>query len=67
MPFMGTYSSDDYSTGTLAALHGGTTSVIDFILQTQGKSLRHALEEWQYCSKGNAYGDYSFHIVDYRF
>ena len=46
MPFMGTYSSDNYETGTLAALHGGTTMVIDFILQTQGKSLRHALEQW---------------------
>ena len=32
MPFMGTYSSDDYETGTRAALHGGTTMVIDFIL-----------------------------------
>lgn len=36
MPFMGTFSSDNYETGTLAALHGGTTMVIDFILQTQG-------------------------------
>ncbi len=63
MPFMGTYSSDNYSTGTLAALHGGTTSVIDFILQTQGKSLRNALEAWQGRSNGNAYGDYSFHIA----
>ena len=34
MPFMGTFSSDNYETGTLAALHGGTTMVIDFILQT---------------------------------
>ena len=34
MPFMGTFSSDNYETGTLAALHGGTTTVIDFILQT---------------------------------
>ena len=29
MPFMGTFSSDNYETGTLAALHGGTTTVID--------------------------------------
>ncbi len=36
MPFMGTYSSDNYETGTRAALHGGTTMVIDFVLQTQG-------------------------------
>lgn len=63
MPFMGTYSSDDYSTGTLAALHGGTTMVIDFILQTQGKSLYSALEEWQKKSEGRAYGDYSYHMA----
>jgi dihydropyrimidinase len=63
MPFMGTYSSDNYETGTLAALHGGTTMVIDFILQTQGKPLRHALEQWQERSNGNCYGDYSFHMA----
>lgn len=63
MPFMGTYSSDNYETGTRAALFGGTTMVIDFILQTQGKSLRHALEEWQSRSNGNACGDYSFHMA----
>ncbi len=63
MPFMGTFSSDNYETGTLAALHGGTTTVIDFILQTQGKSLYHALEQWQGRSNGNCYGDYSFHMA----
>ncbi len=63
MPFMGTYSSDNYETGTRAALFGGTTMVIDFILQTQGKSLRHALEQWQGRSNGNACGDYSFHMA----
>ncbi len=63
MPFMGTFSSDNYETGTRAALHGGTTMVIDFVLQTQGKSLRHALEQWQGRSNGNCYGDYSFHMA----
>ena len=63
MPFMGTYSSDNYETGTRAALHGGTTTVIDFVLQTQGKSLQHALEQWQSRSKGNCLGDYSFHMA----
>lgn len=63
MPFMGTYSSDNYETGTRAALHGGTTMVIDFILQTQGKSLQYALDEWRGRSTGNAVGDYSFHIA----
>ncbi|MDZ4710816.1 MAG: dihydropyrimidinase [bacterium] len=63
MPFMGTFSSDNYETGTLAALHGGTTMVIDFILQTQGKSLHSALDEWRGRSDGNCYGDYSFHMA----
>ncbi len=63
MPFMGTYSSDNYETGTGAALFGGTTMVIDFILQTQGKSLYDALKEWKGRSDGNAVGDYSFHMA----
>ncbi len=63
MPFMGTYSSDDYETGTRAALFGGTTTVIDFVLQTQGHSLREALGEWQSRATGNVVGDYSFHMA----
>ncbi|MBL4905656.1 MAG: dihydropyrimidinase [Flavobacteriaceae bacterium] len=63
MPFMGTHSSDDYETGTRAALHGGTTMVIDFILQTQGDSLHNALKTWQQKSAGKAVGDYSYHMA----
>jgi len=63
MPFMGTFSSDTYETGTRAALHGGTTTVIDFILQKQGNSLRSAFEEWSGRATGNAVGDYSFHMA----
>ena len=63
MPFMGTYSSDNYETGTRAALYGGTTTVIDFILQTQGKSLQSALNDWKSRSDNNAVGDYSFHMA----
>lgn len=63
MPFMGTFSSDNYETGTLAALHGGTTTVIDFILQKQGNSLKSAYDEWTGRANGNAYGDYSFHMA----
>ncbi|ALW85828.1 phenylhydantoinase [Hymenobacter sedentarius] len=63
MPFMGTFSSDTYETGTRAALHGGTTMVIDFILQKQGNSLRAAFDEWRGRATGNAVGDYSFHMA----
>jgi len=63
MPFMGTSSSDDYENGTRAALFGGTTMVIDFILQTQGDSLKNALKTWQGKSQGKAIGDYSYHMA----
>lgn len=63
MPFMGTFSSDNYESGTRAALFGGTTTVIDFILQKQGNSLQSALEEWRNRSNGNCISDYSFHMA----
>jgi dihydropyrimidinase len=63
MPFMGTFSSDNYETGTRAALFGGTTMVIDFILQKQGNSLQSALDEWRSRSNDNCVGDYSFHMA----
>jgi dihydropyrimidinase len=63
MPFMGTFSSDSYETGTRAALFGGTTMVIDFILQHQGHSLQEALDEWRSRSNHNCVGDYSFHMA----
>lgn len=63
MPFMGTYSSDNYETGTRAALFGGTTMVIDFILQKQGNSLHAALDEWRSRADNNCVGDYSFHMA----
>ena len=63
MPFMGTFSSDNYETGTRAALYGGTTTVIDFILQKQGNTLHAALDEWKSRATDNCVGDYSFHIA----
>jgi dihydropyrimidinase len=63
MPFMGTFSSDNYETGTRAALYGGTTTVIDFVLQSQGRSLYEAYEAWSGRASGNAIGDYGFHMA----
>jgi len=63
MPFKDTFSCDNYETGTLAALHGGTTSVIDFINQKKGESLISAYDEWTGRASGNTYGDYGFHIT----
>jgi dihydropyrimidinase len=62
LPFMGTFSSDDFETGTLAGLHGGTTTIIDFAIQTQGDTLNAAFNQWQEKAKKSV-GDYAFHIA----
>lgn len=63
LPFMGTSSSDDFETGTLAALHGGTTTVIDFAFQSHGKTLHEGLKIWHEKAAGKAVGDYAFHVA----
>jgi dihydropyrimidinase len=63
LPFMGTHASDTFETGTLAGLHGGTTSIVDFAIQTQGDTLKAAIEEWHRKADGNAVGDYAFHCA----
>ena len=62
MPFMGTYSSDDFESGTRAGLAGGTTMVVDFCLPNQGESLLDAIKRWDNKST-RANCDYSFHMA----
>jgi dihydropyrimidinase len=63
MPFGGTVTADDFTTGTVAAAAGGTTCIIDYALQTPGKSLTHALETWQKKAEGKCAIDYGFHVA----
>lgn len=62
MPFMGTYSADDFESGTRAALAGGTTMVVDFALPSPGQGLLDALQMWDNKS-GRAHCDYSYHMA----
>ncbi|MEM8652796.1 MAG: amidohydrolase family protein, partial [Pseudomonadota bacterium] len=62
MPFMGTYSSDDFESGTRAGLSGGTTMVVDFCLPSPGQSLLEAIQMWDNKST-RANCDYSFHMA----
>src|SRR5690606_22214521 len=62
MPFMGTYSTDDFESGTRAALAGGTTMVIDFCLPSPNQSLLEAIRMWDNKST-RASCDYSFHMA----
>lgn len=63
MPFGGTVSADDYEWGTRAAAIGGTTTVIDFCLQTMGRPMAEALEVWRAKAAGKACIDYSLHMA----
>ena len=46
LPFGGTFAKDTFETGTRAAAFGGTTSIVDFAVQSKGKSLRDGLDAW---------------------
>ncbi len=62
MPFMGTTTADDYESGTMAGLTGGTTMVVDFCLPAPGESMLKAYQAWRH--KGEkAAADYSFHMA----
>jgi dihydropyrimidinase len=63
MPFGGTTSADDFQSGTIAAAHGGTTTLIDFAIQYKGQSLRTAFDTWMRKAEGKAAIDYAFHCI----
>jgi dihydropyrimidinase len=63
MPFGGTTSSDDFESGTQAAAFGGTTTLIDFAIQTKGESTLKGLDTWHAKAEGKATIDYAFHMI----
>jgi dihydropyrimidinase len=63
MPFGGTTSADDFETGTVAAAHGGTTTLVDFAIQSFGEGLYPAFEGWMKRAEGKATIDYAFHMI----
>ena len=63
MPFGGTFSADDFETGTLAAAHGGTTTIVDFAIQSKGQSTLEALDTWHAKAEGKTHIDYGFHMI----
>jgi dihydropyrimidinase len=63
LPFGGTFAKDTFETGTRAAAFGGTTTSVDFAVQSRGKSLREGLDAWHAKAEGNAVADYGFHMI----
>ena len=62
LPFCGTTSADDYTTGTRAAARGGVTTLIDFAIPYEGESLQDAVDTWHAKARGKAMIDYTFHV-----
>lgn len=61
LPTPAGYSSDDFVSGSRAALFGGTTTLIDFVTPRKGQSLPDALIERKKEAEA-ALCDYSFHV-----
>ncbi len=67
LPFGGTSSSDDFFTGTRAAAFGGTTTIIDFAVQTKGESMTAGVDAWHKKAEGKTAIDYGFHLITTEF
>ena len=63
LPFGGTYASDDFESGSRAAAWGGTTTIVDFAVQTIGEPMMAGYESWIALAVGNCAIDYGFHMI----
>jgi dihydropyrimidinase len=62
LPFMGTVTADDFYTGTAAALAGGTTTIMDFVIPDPKQALMDAFHTWRGWAEKSA-ADYTFHVA----
>lgn len=63
LPFGGTFASDDFETGTIAAACGGTTTIVDFAVQSHGMALQDAFAKWREKADGKVAIDYGLHMI----
>ena len=63
MPFGGTFASDTFETGTRAAAWGGTTTIIDFVVQYPDQRIMDQYHAWHEKAGGNCAIDYGFHQI----
>ncbi|MCU1475236.1 dihydropyrimidinase, partial [Amnibacterium sp.] len=63
MPFGGTFASDTFETGTRAAAWGGTTTIVDFVVQYPHEQVLDRYQAWHEKAAGQCAIDYGFHQI----
>jgi dihydropyrimidinase len=67
LPFMGTFAKDTYETASVAALIGGTTSLIEMCCPSRQEDALAAYRLWKSKAEGRSACDYAFHMAVTRF
>jgi len=62
LPFMGTFAKDTHTTGSQAALVGGTTTYIEMLAPGGNEKLQDGWNTWTGMAAGHSACDYTFHI-----
>jgi len=62
LPFMGTVTTEDFYSGTVAGLVGGTTMIIDFAIPNPQQNILEAYQQWREWAEKSV-ADYSFHVA----
>ncbi|MSU57009.1 MAG: dihydropyrimidinase [Pedosphaera sp.] len=62
LPFMGTFSKDNYVTGSQAALVGGTTTLIEMCCPARSDDALKSFELWMSQAVGKSACDFTFHM-----
>ena len=68
IPIRGTTSADDFQSGSMAAMYGGVTTIIDFTVQKKGESLMDSLKKRKSHANGKSSVDYALHcnVTDFE-
>ncbi len=62
-PWEGKATADDFDSGTLSAMCGGTTTVVPFAMQMRGQSLSAIVADYHGRAGPKAHIDYGFHLI----